>query len=162
MSGHVHIPVPGQLLIVTAHHAAVRLILALPPGGPGRPPPFINDHDRVVVGQVHDNGLQGFTRQVHYFVASTFHEFYGLCFQGHLRGGGRFPSSLLRLSRIYCPSTALSRAHCALWRLPPDEVTVPRCAEVQCLRPLTPAGSSPSGEHGHVQSTDTRTLESWN
>lgn len=160
MSGHVHIPVPGQLLIVTAHHAAVRLILALPPGGPGRPPPFINDHDRVVVGQVHDNGLQGFTRQVHYFVASTFHEFYGLCFQGHLRGGGRFPSSLLRLSRIYCPSTALSRAHCALWRLPPDEVTVPRCAEVQCLRPLTPAGSSPSGEHGHVQSTDTRTLES--
>ena len=39
---------------------------------------------------------------------TAFHEFYRFCLQGHLRRGGGFPSSLLGLSRIYCPTTTLS------------------------------------------------------
>lgn len=39
---------------------------------------------------------------------TALHEFYGFGFQGHLRGGGCFPSSLLGLSGVQCPSATLS------------------------------------------------------
>lgn len=38
---------------------------------------------------------------------TAFYELYGFCFQGHHRGGGCFPSSLLGLSGICCPSSSL-------------------------------------------------------
>lgn len=39
---------------------------------------------------------------------TALHELYGFCFQGHLRGGGRSPSSLLGLSGVQGPSATLS------------------------------------------------------
>lgn len=57
MGGDIHIPVPGQLLIITAHHAAVCVVLALAPHGPPWPPSLFNDHNRVIVSQVDNHRL---------------------------------------------------------------------------------------------------------
>lgn len=40
VGGHKHVPVPGQLLLVTAHHTAVGVVLAWPSWVSPRPPPF--------------------------------------------------------------------------------------------------------------------------
>lgn len=40
VGGHVHVLVPGQLLLITAHHTAIRVVLAQPPAVPPRPPPL--------------------------------------------------------------------------------------------------------------------------
>lgn len=57
MGSHVHIFVPRQLLIITAHHTAVSMVLAQPPPISPWPSPFFNNHNRVIVSQVHNHGL---------------------------------------------------------------------------------------------------------
>lgn len=57
VGSHIHVSVPGQLLIVTAHHAAVSMVLGQPPSIPPWSSSFINNHNRVIVSQVNNHGL---------------------------------------------------------------------------------------------------------
>lgn len=40
MGSHIHVSVPGELLVITAHHTAVSVLLAWPPRISPWPPPF--------------------------------------------------------------------------------------------------------------------------